>query len=182
MSSADVDDLARAIREAVDAEINELAANLATADDAHVFGDNEFPDPRPRPQGRRQGHRTAAGEKTEQTRQRDLPTLRPDGRVTGDSDLRSVSIRCRNVIVSAAVIVSLRQKWTDPPLNRRDQVHAEVGTGTSILATAPHGRTPSRLVTPRRSRLHPWISASSRAAGARSQDRGPPAMADLVGV
>ena len=39
---AEVDDLARAIREAVDAEINELAANLATADDAHVFGDNEF--------------------------------------------------------------------------------------------------------------------------------------------
>jgi hypothetical protein len=39
---AEVDDLARAIREAVDAEINELAANLAIADDAHVFGDNEF--------------------------------------------------------------------------------------------------------------------------------------------
>jgi len=39
---AEVDDLARAIREAVDAELNELAANLATTDDAHVFGDNEF--------------------------------------------------------------------------------------------------------------------------------------------
>jgi hypothetical protein len=35
-------DLARAIREAVDAELNELAANLATTDDAHLFGDNEF--------------------------------------------------------------------------------------------------------------------------------------------
>lgn len=39
---AEVDDLARAIREAVDAEINELVANLATDDDAYVFGDNEF--------------------------------------------------------------------------------------------------------------------------------------------
>jgi hypothetical protein len=39
---AEVDDLARAIREAVDAELDQLAANLATADDAHVFGDNEF--------------------------------------------------------------------------------------------------------------------------------------------
>lgn len=39
---AEVDDLAQAIREAVDAEIRELAANLVTTDDAHLFGDNEF--------------------------------------------------------------------------------------------------------------------------------------------
>jgi hypothetical protein len=39
---AEVDDLARAIREAVDAEINALAANLANTDDTHIFGDNEF--------------------------------------------------------------------------------------------------------------------------------------------
>jgi hypothetical protein len=39
---AEVEELARAIREAVDAEISELAANLATTDDAHLFGDNEF--------------------------------------------------------------------------------------------------------------------------------------------
>jgi hypothetical protein len=39
---AEVDDLAQAIREAVDAEIQELAANLATTDEAHLFGDNEF--------------------------------------------------------------------------------------------------------------------------------------------
>jgi hypothetical protein len=39
---AEIDDLARAIREAVDAEIHEMAANLATTDDAHTFGDNEF--------------------------------------------------------------------------------------------------------------------------------------------
>jgi hypothetical protein len=38
----DVDQLAKEIREAVDAEISELAANLATTDDAHLFGDNEF--------------------------------------------------------------------------------------------------------------------------------------------
>jgi hypothetical protein len=38
----EIDELARAIREAVDAELNELAANLATTDDAHLFGDNEF--------------------------------------------------------------------------------------------------------------------------------------------
>ena len=30
------------IREAVDVEINELAANLASTDDAHLFGQNEF--------------------------------------------------------------------------------------------------------------------------------------------
>ncbi len=39
---ADIEQLAREIREAVDAEIGELAANLATTDDAHLFGDNEF--------------------------------------------------------------------------------------------------------------------------------------------
>ncbi len=39
---AEVADLERAIREAVDAEIGELAANLATTDDAHLFGKNEF--------------------------------------------------------------------------------------------------------------------------------------------
>ena len=38
----EIKDLAQAIREAVDAEINELAANLATTDDAHLFGQNEF--------------------------------------------------------------------------------------------------------------------------------------------
>jgi hypothetical protein len=38
----EIKDLAQAIREAVDAEIDELAANLATTDDAHLFGQNEF--------------------------------------------------------------------------------------------------------------------------------------------
>jgi hypothetical protein len=39
---AEIEDLARAIREAVDAEISELAANLATTDDDPLFGANEF--------------------------------------------------------------------------------------------------------------------------------------------
>jgi hypothetical protein len=39
---AEIEDLARAIHEAVQAEISELAAHLATTDDAHLFGDNEF--------------------------------------------------------------------------------------------------------------------------------------------
>jgi hypothetical protein len=39
---AEIEDLSRAIREAVDAEIDELAAHLATTDDAHLFGQNEF--------------------------------------------------------------------------------------------------------------------------------------------
>jgi hypothetical protein len=39
---AEIEDLADAIRQAVDAEINELAAHLATTDDAHLFGANEF--------------------------------------------------------------------------------------------------------------------------------------------
>ena len=39
---AEIEDLEQAIREAVDAEIGELAANLATTDDAHLFGKNKF--------------------------------------------------------------------------------------------------------------------------------------------
>ena len=39
---AEIEVLERAIREAIDAEISELAANLATTDDAHLFGQNEF--------------------------------------------------------------------------------------------------------------------------------------------
>jgi hypothetical protein len=39
---AEIEDLERAIRRAIDEEIGELAANLATTDDAHLFGDNEF--------------------------------------------------------------------------------------------------------------------------------------------
>ena len=37
-----IEDLSQAIREAVDEEIGELAANLLSTDDAHLFGDNEF--------------------------------------------------------------------------------------------------------------------------------------------
>jgi hypothetical protein len=39
---ADIEQLTRALHEAVDAEIGELAANLLTTEDAHLFGDNEF--------------------------------------------------------------------------------------------------------------------------------------------
>jgi hypothetical protein len=39
---AAVERLAREIQDAVAAEIDELAANLVTTDDAHLFGDNEF--------------------------------------------------------------------------------------------------------------------------------------------
>lgn len=39
---AEIDSLAKEIREAIDAEIDELATNLATTDDAHLFGANEF--------------------------------------------------------------------------------------------------------------------------------------------
>lgn len=38
----EIEDLSQAIREAVDEEIEELAANLLSTDDAHLFGDNEF--------------------------------------------------------------------------------------------------------------------------------------------
>lgn len=38
----EVEELAHAIREAVEAEIAELAAQLASTDDAHLFGANEF--------------------------------------------------------------------------------------------------------------------------------------------
>jgi hypothetical protein len=41
-TQADIEALAEEIRQAVDAEIGELAANLATTDDAHLFGSNEF--------------------------------------------------------------------------------------------------------------------------------------------
>src|SRR5262249_53906985 len=39
---AEIKDLTHVIHEAVDAELNELAANLTTTDDAHLFGQNEF--------------------------------------------------------------------------------------------------------------------------------------------
>jgi hypothetical protein len=39
---AEIEGLEQAIGEAIDAEIAELAENLATTDDAHLFGDNEF--------------------------------------------------------------------------------------------------------------------------------------------
>ncbi len=39
---AEIQDLAEAIHQAVDAEINELAANLTPTDAAHLFGENEF--------------------------------------------------------------------------------------------------------------------------------------------
>ncbi len=39
---AEIDDIERAIGQAVEAEISELAANLAGTDDAQIFGDNEF--------------------------------------------------------------------------------------------------------------------------------------------
>jgi hypothetical protein len=39
---AEIKDLAQAIHEAVAAEIHELAANLASTGDAHLFGANEF--------------------------------------------------------------------------------------------------------------------------------------------
>jgi hypothetical protein len=39
---ADVERLAREIHEAVAAEIDELAADLLTTDDAHLFGADEF--------------------------------------------------------------------------------------------------------------------------------------------
>jgi hypothetical protein len=38
----EIEKLEQAIREAVDEEIGELAANLAGTDDADIFGDNEF--------------------------------------------------------------------------------------------------------------------------------------------
>jgi predicted AlkP superfamily phosphohydrolase/phosphomutase len=39
---AELEQLTRELHEAVDAQIGELAAHLATTDDAHLFGDNEF--------------------------------------------------------------------------------------------------------------------------------------------
>jgi hypothetical protein len=39
---AEIEELEPAIGEAIDAEISELAENLATTDDAHLFGANEF--------------------------------------------------------------------------------------------------------------------------------------------
>ncbi len=41
-TQADIEHLAREIHEAIDAEVGELAAHLATTDDAHLFGANEF--------------------------------------------------------------------------------------------------------------------------------------------
>ena len=79
---AEIEDLARAIREAVDAEIGELAANLATTDDAHLFGDTEF---KVRALARKIAAKAYEQHLREKKRirrlQRDLPPLRPGGRV-----------------------------------------------------------------------------------------------------
>lgn len=40
--SAEIEDPEQAIREAIDAEIREPAEDLASTDDAHLIGDNEF--------------------------------------------------------------------------------------------------------------------------------------------
>lgn len=64
---AEIEALTQAIREAVDAEIGELAANLASTDDAHLFGDNEFKI-RARSQDRRQGGGAAPGAKKTATK------------------------------------------------------------------------------------------------------------------
>jgi len=39
---AEIKSLAEEIHQAIDAEIEDLATNLATTDVAHLFGDNEF--------------------------------------------------------------------------------------------------------------------------------------------
>jgi hypothetical protein len=39
---AEIKGLAEQIHQAIDAEIEDLATNLATTDAAHLFGDNEF--------------------------------------------------------------------------------------------------------------------------------------------
>jgi hypothetical protein len=65
---AEVDDLARSIQQAVEAELSELASGLAATDDADLFGANEF-------KVRALAHRIAAkaferrlaGEKTDTT-------------------------------------------------------------------------------------------------------------------
>jgi hypothetical protein len=67
---AEIENLARAIHQAVDGEIRELAANLATTDDAHLFGDNEF-------QIRAVAHRIAAKAVEEHLAQKKMGTREP---------------------------------------------------------------------------------------------------------
>ena len=67
---AEIENLARAIHQAVDGEIRELAANLATTDDAHLFGDNEF-------QIRALAHRIAAKAVEEHLAQKKMDTREP---------------------------------------------------------------------------------------------------------
>lgn len=38
----EIEDLSRSILAAIEAEVDELAANLVNSDDAHLFGQNEF--------------------------------------------------------------------------------------------------------------------------------------------
>jgi len=40
--TADIQALAKAIRQAIDAEVEELASTLVDTDDQHLFGQNEF--------------------------------------------------------------------------------------------------------------------------------------------
>src|SRR5512135_584797 len=79
---AELEDLTQAIREAVDAEIGELAANLASTDDAPFLGQNEFPI-------RALAHKSAAKaveqpltrKKRRRRPRRDRPALRPSRRL-----------------------------------------------------------------------------------------------------
>ena len=79
---AEIETLAHAIREVVDTEISELAANLATTDDAHLFGQNEFKircSPTRSPP--RRSSSTWRKKKRLRRQFRDLPALRPSRRV-----------------------------------------------------------------------------------------------------
>ena len=80
---ADIERLTREIHQAVNAEIGELAANLATTDDAHLFGHNEF-------KNRAIAHKIAA--KAVETH---LAISKENLRLTEAKDWRDIGVRVR---------------------------------------------------------------------------------------
>ena len=68
---AEIEELTQAIRQAVDTEIDELAAHLAATDDAHRFGQNEF-------QIRALAHRIAAKAVEQHLARKKMATKAPE--------------------------------------------------------------------------------------------------------
>ncbi len=129
---AEIKELSRAIEEAIAEEINELATNLATTDDAHLFGENEF-------KIRAIAHRIAAKaleqrlakKKRIRRGQRDLPDVWPSRRVPCAPCTYSHEPRRPSPTPASLLLLSAVRSWCVPLRSRRrpgvPEPHTRVG-------------------------------------------------------